>query len=214
MNPSRLSDRIHWALNIAARATGETTFAYRPSGPLDPMAARNRFLKLPATFSGPNGTFSRPPVYGSPFCEGIFDAAYLRAGDYLKQSEAIWFIAAARRLLPVLCVRTNRLISLARPSAGSTTGANGYGGTTSANLSSLLNRWPASVLLMSREAHPMAQLPADTTSSLWSVLLPVSCDVILQTGDLFSDDLGRNGVVSTTELSDLGWHLAVRQATT
>lgn len=214
MDPNRVNDRIHWALNIAARSTGATTDAYRASGPHDPMAARNRFLRLPAAFTGANGSFTHPSNYGNPLCQGIFDAAYMRPGDYLKQSDAIWYVAEARRLLPVLCVRTNRVVSFMRPSTQSTTGTSNYGGITSTNLSPLLTGWPASVLLASREAHPMAPLPGDTTASLWTVLLPAPLAISLQTGDLMSDDLGGKGVIATTELSDLGWRLAVRQATT
>jgi hypothetical protein len=67
---------------------------------------------------------------------------------------------------------------------------------------------------MSREARPLAALPGDTMASYWNVLLPAFPGIILRTGDLMSDDLGRNGVIATTELSELGWRLAVRQATT
>ena len=69
-------------------------------------------------------------LYGDALWYGIFDAAYTRPGDYLVQADAVWFIAAQQRLLPVLCVQTNRIVSFWRPAAPSTTGVNTYGGVT------------------------------------------------------------------------------------
>lgn len=214
MDSAHLEDRIRWGLNIAARATGATTSAYRPCGVENPLAPRNRFLRLHAAFSGLDGKFVRPNGYGNALWCGIFDAAYTRPGDYLAQHDTIWFIAAQQKLLPVLCVQTNRVISFTRPAAQSSTGVNTYGGVTAANVTPLMTNWPASVLAASREGRPLANLPNDTSVSLWTVLVPACPSVVLQSADLMSDDLGRNGVVATTELTGLGWRLAVRQATT
>jgi hypothetical protein len=38
--------------------------------------------------------------------------------------------------------------------------------------------------------------------------------VVLLNGDLMTDDLGRTGVISSAELTDLGWRMLVRQTTT
>jgi hypothetical protein len=156
----------------------------------------------------------RPNGYGNALWCGIFDAAYTRPGDYLVQHDAMWFIAAQQRLLPVLCVQTNRLVSFTRPAAQTSTGINTYGGVTAANVTPLMTNWPSSVMVMSKEGHPLANLPNDTSVSYWTVLLPVCPGLTLQTADLMSDDLGRNGIIATTELTNLGWRLAVRQATT
>jgi hypothetical protein len=214
MDSARLEDRLRWGLNVAARATGSTTSAYRPRGAKSPLAARNRFLRLHAAFSGLDGTFARPNGYGNALWYGIFDAAYTLPGDYLVQNEATWFIAAQQKLLPVLCVQTNRIVSFTRPAAQSSIGVNTYGGVTAANVTPIMTDWPASVLVASREGRPLANLPNDTSVSYWIVLVPACAGVVLQTADLMSDDLGHSGVVTTTELTDLGWRLAVRQATT
>ncbi len=214
MDSAQLEDRIRWGLNVAARTIGATTRAYRPRGPEDPLAARNRFLRLHAAFSGHDGNFARPSGYGDALRCGVFDAAYTRAGDYLVQHDAIWFIASQQRLLPVLCVQTNRTISLSRPAAQPSTGVNTYGGVTAANVTPLMTNWPGSVLAATKEAPSLANLPSDTPVSHWTVLLPACTGVVLRTGDLMSDDLGRSGIIATSELTDLGWRLAVRQATT
>ena len=78
-----------------------------------------------------DGRYGRTELsYGDALWCGIFDAAYTHPGDYLVQHDATWFIATQQRLLPVLCVQTNRVISFARPAAQAATGVNTYGGVT------------------------------------------------------------------------------------
>ena len=66
MEQSHLQDRISWGLNVAARHIGRNTDAYRPHGPDNPLAAANRFLRLPAAFSALDGKFTRPNAQDSP----------------------------------------------------------------------------------------------------------------------------------------------------
>lgn len=214
MRQARLQDRIAWASNICARAAGDWADAYRPSDTSDPLAATNRFLRIPVLFTGMQGRFARPLAYGDALGHGIFDSAYTKVGDYLVQGEATWFIATQGRLLPALCVRTNRVVSFARPIAPSVTGANDYGGITAATIAPLLTAWPASVTGSSGNGHPSAELPSDSTVPYWTVLLPVFPGIVLLPADLMSDDLGRSAVVSAAEQTQLGWRLTVKQATT
>jgi hypothetical protein len=212
MTQARIQDRIQWGLNVAARVAGDFADAYRPKGISDPLAAENRFLRLPALFSGMRGQFQRPNAYGEPLCHGIFDAAYTRVGDYLLQDGVRWFIASQEPLLPVQCVRTNRIVTFSRAAAPTMTGMNGYGGVTATNPTALLTNWPASVLAASGRMQPAAGLPADSTVPFWTVLLPSLTGTVLLPGDLMRDDLLRSGVVTAAELSGLGWRLTVRQA--
>jgi hypothetical protein len=111
MDATTLADRISRGLGTAARVLGPWTDAYRPSSPADPLAPANRYLRLPAAFSAPDGRFERPDPYGAVLWDGVFDSAYTRLGDYLMQGSSTWFIATQQPLLPVLCVRTSRVIS-------------------------------------------------------------------------------------------------------
>jgi hypothetical protein len=214
MDPARLTDRVHRGLNAAARAAGADTDAYRPSGASDPLASTNRFLRLRAVFTAHDGQFKRPNAYGEALCCGIFDAAYTRPGDYLTQADGVWFIAAQQRLLPVLCVQTNRVVSFFRAATPSRTGVNNYGGTTTKSSRPLLTNWPASVLGVSGRGHPSADLPSDAEVPYWTVLLPAVPGVVLLPSDVMRDDLGRNAVVAAAELTELGWRATVKQATT
>ncbi|MEJ0016757.1 MAG: hypothetical protein WDN25_09335 [Acetobacteraceae bacterium] len=201
-------------MNAAARALGADTDAYRPVGTARPLAMANRFLRLRAAFTAPDGKFARPNTYGDALWHGVFDAAYTRPGDYLVQQPSIWFIAAQQRLLPVLCVQTNRIVSFSRPAAPSSTGINEYGGATTATNDLLLEDWPASVLGATGGGRTETDLPGDGSVPTWTVLLPATPGLVLRPSDLMSDDLGRNAVVAAAELSGLGWRVTVKQATT
>jgi hypothetical protein len=214
MLPRELQDRVYRGLNAAARAIGADTDAYRPSGLSDPLALTNRFLRLRAAFTAPDGRFLRPNGYGEALWHGVFDAAYTRGGDYLVQDGSIWFIAAQQRLLPVLCVQTNRIVSFLRPAAPSNTGVNSYGGVVSITNTPLLAAWPASVLGVSAGGRTDTALPSDSSIPSWTVLLPAFPGVILRPADLMTDDLERNAVVLAAELTGLGWRVTVKQATT
>lgn len=214
MDSVRLQDRIRWGLNVAARSMGEPTDVYRPNGLADPLDPANRFIRLPAVFTSPDGKFTRSNAYGAALWQGLFDAAYTRVGDYLVQDGGTWFVVAQPSLLPVLCVRATRVVSLARPAAPSGCGVNAYGGVTSATNTPLLTNWPASVIGSAGGGTPSADLPTDASVPYWTVLLPAIPGITLQLSDAMTDDLGRNAVVAAVELSDFGWRLTVKQATT
>ena len=215
MAQDRIQDRLQWGMNVAARAAGAPVDAYRPSGAVNPLDPANRYLRLHALFTGMMGKFLRPDGYGETLVHGIFDAAYTQVGDYLVQpGGGTWFIASQEPMLPVLCVRASRVVSLARANAPSATGVNGYGGVTATTTTPLLTDWPASVMGAAGGGQPEAGLPSDSTVPYWTVLLPAFPGVVLLPADLLTDDLGRSAVVSAAELTALGWRLTVKQAIT
>ena len=111
-------------------------------------------------------------------------------------------------------MRAARVVSFTRPAALTNPGVSGYGGYTRADAEPLLSGFPASVLNAGMAGLDPTDLPSDVVPESWQVLLPAVCEPVLRTGDLMRDDLGRTGVVSSAELSDLGWRLLVKQTTT
>jgi hypothetical protein len=208
MNGPALQDRISRGLGAAARMTGTPHDLFRPHGSGNPLSVANRVVRLNASFNAQDPTFARAGMYGRAVWYGVFDAAYARVGDYLRACEdgAVWFVAAIQPLLPILCARAERVLRISRRIAP--LGSAAYGGAGDETL--LLVDWPASVLAAG-EGRAVAQLPSDTRLPVWSVLLPDS-GVLLHVGDLVTDDLGRNGVISSAELTEFGWRLLVRQA--
>lgn len=173
----------------------------------------HRFLKLPACFVPARGGDRRANLPGDPFWDGIFDASYTRPGDYIVAETGVFFIASQLPLLPVLCVRTNRTISLARPAAQTRVSSNTYGGYRLGSAEPILTKWPASVMISSQYGKPEATLPTNQPSANFNILLPNTGHAALANGDLLSDDLGRSGVLIGTEQTDLGWRLTARAIT-
>ncbi len=214
MDQARLLDRLRWGMNIAARTMGAVTDLYRPRSPFEPLNPVNRILRMHAGFMPRRGNVLAANVYGDALWHGIFDASYTQSGDYLLQPGRTLFIATQQGLAEPLCVQTNRRVTIARALPPGALGANEYGGSILGNTDILMENWPASVLGVNDAGHPTAGLPTDVSVPFWTVLMPAWADVILQTGDLFSDDLGRRAVVVGSELTEMGWRLVVKQAST
>ncbi len=208
-------DAIRRGLGRAARGAGDWCDLYRARAAELPLAAENRVLRLPAAFVAPSNP--RAAVsYGTAVWQGIFDAGYAQPGDYLVGGEGVFFVASFTRLGPVLCVRTNRTVTLTRPAVPMVAGVSRYGGVQAAQTTALMTAWPASVLARQREGGRGA-LPGDAPglqggAGGWEVLMPGAAGVLLRPGDLIQDDLGRNAVLAGTELTALGWRLFARQA--
>jgi hypothetical protein len=214
MNGRNLQDRLYLGLGLLARHIGQPADAFRPSGPFRPLDRQNRFLRLPAQFVSAKGNDRRTNVYGEALWHGVFDGSYTRAGDYLVLETGSFFVASQEPLLPILCVRVNRTISIARPDMQTSAARNPYGGYTSGGSIMLLEEWPASVLGENRSSASTTDLPTDQAIPYWNILLPASGLVILSPGDLITDDLKRTAVISGAELSGLGWRISAKMATT
>jgi hypothetical protein len=212
MDADHLQDRLYWGLNRMANKIGQVTDAYRANGTSDPLDRSNRFLQLHAAFSRVDGNFAQPVGYEVAVWRGYFDASYTRIGDFLVRAPDIWFIAAQHSLLPILCIKANRVISVTRqviPAASTSTGT-----TVVASSINVISRWPASVLGTGTEGRPVTQLPGDTRIPNAIALLPSTHGQVLQPADVVTDDLGTTSIVVAAELTDLGWRLNVRAVTT
>jgi hypothetical protein len=213
-----LADRVQRGLGRAARATGTGCTLFRPHGAGDPLHPSHQLMILPASFAPPDGSWSKPVGYGQAIWHGLFDASYTSPGDYLVRRASrpgagdggVWFVAAQQPLLPPLCVKASRVVSLSRAANTLAAGVTGYGAAEAAT-TALLTAWPASLLDSGTGGAAQADLPTGAALGSWTVLLPVLPSIMLRAGDLLRDDLGRNGVVASAELSDLGWRLAVKQ---
>jgi hypothetical protein len=214
MNGRTLQDRLYLGLGLCARHVGQSADAFRPKGPFNPLDNQNRFLRLPATFVSANGNEGRTNAYGEALWHGIFDASYTRAGDYLIMDTGRFFVASQNPLLAVLCVKANRIISIVRPNMQTNTASNAYGGYTSGGSETLMEGWPASVLGENRSSGSVTNLPTDQAIPFWNILLPAIAHVVLSPGDLVTDDLNRTAAIVGSELTDLGWRVSAKMATT
>ena len=209
MHLCRLQDIISRGLGSAARHIGTACDAFRPSGATDPLTPENRYLRLTAAFTQDNLSFRSPVGYGHATWSGIFDSAYTRVGDYLSGPAGTFFISAQQRLLPTLCVLATRTVSITRAAAPEFAGINAYGGLVPATAAPVITNWPASILFAGSGSP--GDLPGDASVPTWTILLP-STPVPLSPADLIEDDRGLLYVISSAELTPLGWRILAKQA--
>lgn len=223
-----MNDLIARGMGMAACKAGVACDAYRPSGPVDPLAPKNRFLRIQAAFNAEDPKFYRAAKYSEPVFYAVLDAAYTRHGDYLVEcvSGRTWFIASQTPLLPVVVIQANRRVWLHRPTRPILPGVNFYSGVSQKMLTPLISNWPASMLAErggGEQLGSRSELPGDTRSGGFTILLPAphdfSCEkkasssfpIVFRIDDLVRDDLERQYIVASAELSELGWRLSVRE---
>ena len=204
MDGITLQDRINRGMGVAARRIGSPYTVYRPAGPVNPILSRNFVISLSAAFSAGDDNFRKADSVGRSQWLGVFDAAYTLPGDYLVGRAGVFFIASQVPLLPVQCVKTNRVVTVTRPAPPA---PGGYSGLISGAHELVLRGWPASVLALTTRVS--GNLP-ETRFGSWNLLLPL-LPVSPQAADVVSDDTGRNFVVGSAEQSGLGWRLTLRE---
>lgn len=204
MDGARLQDRISYGMGKAAQKLGLPYVVYRPQTAFSPLSTQNRIIKLCASFNAEDASYRRVSAYGAAVWWGVFDTSYTRPGDYLVNGPTIFFVCAQRLALPVQCVRTNRVISLARTPLPSPLG---YAGQVDGANLPILGGWPASILEAGGRSRPGT---AAAVLENYTILLP-SVPESPEAGDIISDDLGTRYSVGAAELTDLGWRLSARQ---
>lgn len=212
MDAALLQKKIYYGYKQAALRIGPINTIYRPTTALNPLAVV--LLTLNASFNAEDFTYGRPNKYGKPTWFGVFDGGLTKVGDYLIGPQGTFFIAAQQLHLPILCVECNRVMDVYRPQQQAGIGAVGYGGDTTAAESLLMQQWPASVLQGTKGEKSETALPGDVRMAWWSILMPSWPGVVLRSDDIFTDDLKRRYVVSSAELTDLGWRITAMQAQT
>jgi hypothetical protein len=215
MDAATLQSRIYAGYAKAAARVGYSADPYGGAGATTPIAAGNKLRSLPASFNAEDMGYGKPNKYGKATWFGLFDGSLTQPGDYMVSAQdSMFFIAAQQTALPILLVSCNRTINVLRPQQQTGLGAVGYGGNVDATETSLMTAWPASVLQGSKGEKGGAALPGDVRDPWWTVLLPNWPGVTLRSGDIITDDLVRRYVVSSAELTDLGWRLTAMQVQT
>lgn len=206
MEHALLQDRLSRGMGAAARVLGAQYDLMRPRDAVAPTRPELRLLRLSAAFDGGNPGYGRPRGYDRAL-RGTFDSAYVAVGDYLVGPRGVLFVALLPPLHRPLCVLTNAVLDLVRPGGAALPGLNPYGGVGPGGFDTLLQGWPAQVLLGG--AGRPGGLPGDGALSEHSVLLP-KLPVAPQGGDVLRDGSGRRFVVNAAELAEPGWRISAR----
>ena len=214
MDGAKIQQKVYRGYAIAANKIGFPHSQYRPvSADLTGLAPISTTLL--ASFNAEDMTYGKPNKYAKPTWYAIVDGTQTQVGDYLVGAAGTFFIAAQQPLLPILAVECNRTLSFARPQAQSDVGAvTNYEGNTPDTQTPLATGWFASVLQGTKGEKNEVGLPGDVRTPWWAILLPAIPGVTLQSSDLMFDDLGRRYILSSVELTDLGYRCTAMQAQT
>lgn len=218
MNEATLQAKIYAGYASAALRIGSTVSVYRPSvsetPAANPISSGNVVASILAAFNAEDMTFTKPRAYGKATWYCVADGTQTEVGDYLVGSAGTFFVAAMQPLLPILTVLCNRTVNVFRPQTQTSAGVNPYGGTTFANQVELMTQFPASILKGGKGEKEGAVLPGDVRLPSWIILMPAIEGVMFLVADIVTDDLGRQYVISSPELTELGWRLEALQAQT
>jgi hypothetical protein len=213
MDATKLQKKVYAGYTKAALRIGPVFSLFRPSDPLNPLGF-GPIATLNASFNAEDMTYGRPNKYGKPTWYCLVDGTQTQVGDYLINATQTFFIAAMQPILPILAVDCNRTINVLRPQQQTGLGAVGYGGDTDANETPLMTGWPASVLQGTKGEKGEVNLPGDVRNPWWQMLFPAFPGVNLRTADIITDDMNRRYVISSAELTDLGYRCTAQQAQT
>ena len=200
-----------------ANAIGQPSNIYRASGVNDPVSNANLIANLSVRLD-PSASFSATVVssYNKPILYAAIDRTGLLVGDYIVQADTTTvFINAMQDIVPTSSVLCNEVISIYRPAAAPPTPQaggvpyNNYNGDTANNGKGdpLAMNWPASVLQGPKGERSELQLPNDIREPWVAILMPAIPGVSIQTTDQFFTADGRRYVISSVELTRLGYRL-------
>jgi hypothetical protein len=205
MNGAQIHAKIYAGRGKAALRLGLDYRVMRPNQAINPLS--NQVATLKAAFNAGDNTYKAANLPGDAIWYGDFDGRQTLPGDYLVRVSdgQTYYIAAQQQLLPIICIDCNRTVRISRAApqgAAGTVGAVGYSGICDApaESSDVIGINPASI-----------GLPADVKNSGWRILLPPSVPVVLHSGDIVTDDLGKRYAIEGAELTDIGWRINAQE---
>lgn len=218
MDGALLQERIYRGYGKAAQHIGLPCVHYRPQLALSPATGQGSRLPrtIEASFNAKDMAYGKASDYGKAVWYCLADGNRLKPSDYLARPDGnIFYIAGMQPLLPILAIECNRVVSVLRPMTQRAVGAQPYGGDTVATETALVDQFPASVLVATKSDRSLVNLPGDVRNPAWTVLLPIlPGGVALRSEDIVTDDQSRRYVISSAELTDLGWRIGAVQAET
>jgi hypothetical protein len=170
----------------------------------------NLLFTLPVSLNAEDMTYKRPNKYGKATWYAVVDGTDLQVGLYFIGPGGTFFIAAMQKLLPILAVQCNRTVAIIRPFAETGVGIAGYGGNTEQNQTVVVTARPCSILQGTKGEKGDANLPGDTRSPWWNVLMPYA-DTEIRPDDILVDDLSNRYTVSSCESTPLGYRMTCMQ---
>ena len=203
-NQATIQSRIWRGYAKAAERLGAPFAFHRPSSgnfPGDLLFTRS------VSLNAEDMKYGRPDKYGKATWYALVDGTGLQPGDYFIGAGA-YFIAGMSPLLPILAVECNRTVTLERTKTSPGIGARPYSAIAYDQYAVDV---PCSILQGTKGERNSANLPGDTRLPWWTVLLPAAVGSVGY-GDAATDELGNKYIVSSAELTELGYRLTAALA--
>ena len=196
----------------AADVLGAPHSIYRYQGTGAPLDPANLIGMAPfVPFAKPNSA-KTPNLYGNPVWFPQVDPSLVQPFDYIVGPSGTFYMLPPQSLQPPACVSCNASVTLSRPRAHRTPSGFGPqtpGGDDRGSETVLATTWPCSLLEGTKGERPDSNLPGDTRSAWFRLLLPPIPGVRILGSDVLTDGDSRRMMVSSAELTDLGWRLSV-----
>ena len=231
-NALAVQKRLYRGYGKIAKQQGLLTGVYRPVNALAPFD--NKISELFVIYTK-DFNFKKLDKFGVPLMIGMFDGTGIQEGDYLVTPPEpntleyvdadvftktgivgrcdYFYVASMQSNSPVLLIECQRTISVSCPTgpvgaSGATKGKLGYSGSTRATETLLMANIKASIQQGTKGETNPANLPLDIRMPWWTITFPAISGVVIDTGYFIRDDLGRKYVVSSPELTDMGWRIS------
>lgn len=207
----RVQDRIYYGYGKAALKLGKTYSIYRATNATNPISISNlegTTLVSPTV----DWKYMRANKYGNPVWILLVDGRVIEPYDYLVGVDFTFFVNEMEPLLPINGVECNKVVSIKRPHLALTPGGNPYGGYETSGVLQTATGLPISVKQGGRMENNKFNLPLDTKSPSYEVLLPFLPGFNIRIGDFIDDDDGVRIAVTSVEETSIGFRcLAVSQ---
>lgn len=216
MSGSQFEAVFNIAPTIAGNILGSPYAQYRPGDDTNAIASENLLATISAWITADvNGRALKPSNYAKPIWYGMFDPTQTQVGDYLVGPLGTFFIASQDAPHPFQVISCNRTVNITKSNAMPSLGKqNVYGGDQRATELDVATGFPCSMLQGTKGEVGSSKLPGDAKQPWVAVLLPTIPGVTLRNDFILTDDLNHRFVISSVELTGLGYRITAMLATT
>lgn len=200
---ARVQNRIYYGYTQASKRLGTSHLIYRSPDGINPIQSNNQ-IGTQLISIDQDLTYKKTKKYGDMVWQFLpEDGLNLQNYDYMVGSTVTYFIvdvAPDGRLSPPTCVECNAIISITAPSNKPLNpGVNPYQSYQKDIPSPILQNCPVSILQHGKMDTSNMRLPTSVRLPYYSIILPEFDDVVIQTGYVITDDIGRRLNVLSAE---------------
>jgi hypothetical protein len=214
---ARVQGKVYKGYAKAASELGSPYNVYRSTTGLTPIAVGN-FVSTVLMTANVSWNYMKANAYGNSVWQLIVDGRIVNVGDYLVENSTIdsilpstFFIIAKQEILPILGIKCDRVITITEPNISMSKGPTEYGGYTKDDVITLMQNCPCSFITAGKGEEAEAKLPTDAKLPMFFCFVPFLGGVQIKTGHIITDQTGTDYIVTTNELTELGWRLSIRK---